>query len=254
MMPRSSEVHIWYRATESLDAGAVAAAGATLSQAERARTERFRKPDDRRDYLVAHDLVRRSLSRYAPVPPDAWVFTADPFGKPTIKDSRLSFSLSHTHGLVACAITDGYRVGVDVESSNSARDVDGLAERYFSPSEVDSLRGCPQGARALRFLELWTLKEAFLKAIGSGLSGSLNAISIDFPDDHSMRFSLSGSFDASDWHLATFAPSGRTRLAVAVCGKFSERPQFLARSPENEHERGPSLSPTRSSAWQPPDM
>ncbi|HEX6464942.1 MAG TPA: 4'-phosphopantetheinyl transferase superfamily protein [Vicinamibacterales bacterium] len=241
-----SEVHIWYRATESLDADAVTAAAATLSHDERARTERLRMSHDRRDYVIAHDLVRRSLSRYAPVSADAWVFSTDALGKPTIKDSTLSFSLSHTRGLVACAIADGYRVGVDVESSSGARDVDGLAERYFSPSEVASLRGCPKGERGLRFLELWTLKEAFLKAIGRGLSESLNAISIDFPDEHSMRFSLSGPFDPRDWYLASFAPSRQTRLAVAVCGKYLERPQFIARSPGNERES--SLPPMRSSA------
>ena len=114
------DVHVWCRATDSLGDADIKAAVTLLSPEEHSRYARFRFARDQRDYAAAHALLRLSLSRYADVTPRSWQFREASGGKPLlVLDEgmpRLSFNLSHTHGLVACAIASGSDVGIDVES------------------------------------------------------------------------------------------------------------------------------------------
>src|SRR5207244_10970206 len=125
------DVHIWFRQTASPSAAVLRAARATLSSDERAHCDRLRQPEDRRDYAFAHHLLRTSLSRYHPVLPVDWEFDANGFGKPCLRPSSAlphppSFNLSHTRGVVACAIATALPVGVDVERLDRPIDVSGI--------------------------------------------------------------------------------------------------------------------------------
>ena len=246
------DVHIWYRETESLGPDAIGAAEATLSADERTRCDRFHFSHDRRDYAVAHDLLRRSLSRYSPVPPAEWRFDTDQYGKPSIKRSgepSPSFSLSHTRGLVACAIASGMQVGVDVERVERNIATTDLAERYFSPDEAAALRHCHENARTRRFAELWTLKEAYIKAIGLGLSQVLAEFSFELDEDGSIGVKPPPRADSGLWHFAVFAPSHHTRLAVAVRGNDGDRLRFIARGAggSSASDDGHRIDPLRTS-------
>src|ERR1700688_1083797 len=163
------DAHIWYRFTESLDEDALRAEMAQLSPDERVRCQRFVSRRDRRDFAAGHALLRRVLSMHDDVRADAWTFVADANGKPSLARESgahpLAFNLSHTHGLVACAVTRDGEVGVDVECVERVTDGRDIAERYFSTAELAQLDACPENERAARFIELWTLKEAYLKAI-----------------------------------------------------------------------------------------
>ena len=212
------DVHVWCRATDSLGDADITDAVARLSPDERARYARFRFARDQRDYAAAHALLRTSLSRYADVAPGSWQFREAPGGKPSLVlgDGMppLSFNLSHTHGLVACAIASGSDVGIDVESVD--RDVgDGVAERFFSESENADLRQCAsEPLRARRFIELWTLKEAYVKAIGKGLSHPLDSIVFDVADRESIRVS---------------AAAGRRRRRVELLALRADRASLPGR-------------------------
>jgi 4'-phosphopantetheinyl transferase len=220
------EVHIWYRHTESATSVAVEAARATLSTDERARADRFHFDQDRRDYTLAHDLLRRCLSKYRPVAPTAWAFQTDAAGKPFLpSDSTLSFNLSHTRELVACAIASGMPVGIDAERTGRILDAAALAERYFSPCETASLARGGADALGLRFLELWTLKEAFAKAVGAGLTLPLNSMSFGLDQEDMITFEPPASFVASEWHFALFELAACARIAVAV--QAASPPRFV---------------------------
>ena len=241
------DVCIWYRSTTSLDGKAVKSADQHLSIEERARRDRLRFGDDRRDFTIAHDLLRRALSRYADMPPADWRFVTDDYGKPWIesidlKVRALSFSLSHTLGCVACAITSNAPLGVDIERIDQSQRVQEIADRYFSEKEAAWLRQCSVELRNIRFVELWTLKESFLKAIGVGLSGSLTDVSFRF-DEHA-RIEISGpsTSDPHEWHFALFEPVYDVRLGIAV--RSAERPRFFMRQYEGD---GPALAAIRVS-------
>src|SRR5262249_29679294 len=144
-----------------------------LTDEERESAGRFHREADRRRAVVSRALLRTTLSRYAPVDPADWRFERGPFGRPQIARPGAHgppFVLSHTRELAACAVTDGAAVGVDVEPLG--REVGDLleADSILSENEIESLRRLPPRARAERFLELWTLKEAYAKALGTGLA------------------------------------------------------------------------------------
>ena len=227
-----SEVHVWFRKTASLSAEVVNSAGSCLSADERARRDRYRFDADRRQFTLAHELLRRALSYYHDVSPADWRFTTNEYGKPLIDMAdaelrKISFSLSHTSGRVACGITNQAAIGVDVERTDRSLESKVIAERYFSAEETAWLNGCSDETSQVRFVELWTLKEAFLKAAGVGLSGSLDSISFSFRAPNRIDFKVSSNFDPGQWHFALFDLGSNVRLGLAAHG--GDDPHFVVR-------------------------
>lgn len=242
------EVHVWFRHADGLDEVAVAAAHAGLSDQERARAARFHAARDRRDYAVAHDLLRRALSRYHAVAPGAWTFEADALGKPRVcapdVDPPLAFSLSHTRGLVACAIGRAAAIGVDVERTDRKVSRADLGRAVFSDDEAAAIERLAPGDRPARLFELWTLKEAFVKATGRGLSQPVRALSFRFDDGEGFAFEPPPADAASRWQLAVYAPIANARLAVAVGRAGAARLQVVVRDDDGATAAVP---PTRVS-------
>ena len=198
----------------------VAEAVALLDLRERERLEHLRFARDRRDYAAAHALLRTELSRYAGGAPEAWRFVQDARGKPAVADvpgaPALSFSLSHARGIVACAIAAGLPVGVDVEPID--RDVHDMeiARRFFSTDETARLaRMAGEQERRTHFFELWTLKEAYAKAVGLGLAQPWSTIAFEVDAARRVRF-VPTHADRSAWQFALCEAVRGTRLAVAV--------------------------------------
>src|SRR6516225_1536369 len=142
-----------------------------LSEDEKARMDRFRFDRDRRLFLLSHGLLRMTLSLYARVEPHAWQFRTGEHGRPEIAEpfSRLRFNISHTRGLAACAIVLDSDIGFDVEETSKDVPIDNL-ESFFSAREAEALRSTPSEGHRERFFTYWTLKEAYIKARGVGLS------------------------------------------------------------------------------------
>jgi len=241
-------VCIWYRGTAALDGNAVRSADKHLSVEERARCDRLHFEADRRDFTIAHDLLRRALSKYADVQPIDWRFVTDNYGKPSIESvdpqvRALSFSLSHTRGCVACAIASGVPLGVDVQRTDQSRCIQEIADRHFSEKEAAWLRQCSDELRIIRFAELWALKEAFLKAIGVGLSGSLACVSFRFDEHACIEVSGPTTFESHRWHFALFEPVYNVRLGIAT--RNVVRPRFFMSQDGGD---GRTLAPIRVSA------
>jgi 4'-phosphopantetheinyl transferase len=216
-----SDIIVSYCLTGALDEDTISAALNQLSLEERARQARFRFARDRRDFAVAHALLRRALSAQFQLPPDEWTFVSGTHGKPLLDASlaartHLSFNLAHTDGLVACIVTRDQDVGIDVEAIDRHTDALELARRHFSPVEIADIEQCPEGARQIRFIEIWTLKEAYVKAVGDGLSCPLDTFGFVFDGPASLRFRSADAVESASWCFALFAPSDRHRLAVAV--------------------------------------
>jgi 4'-phosphopantetheinyl transferase len=215
------EIHLWltdYAAIE--DDSLIAAYHALLNEAEREQQQRFRFAKDRRRYLVTRALVRSALSGYAPVAPEEWRFTTNAWGRPEIANvdaGDLTFNVSHTHSLIALAVTRGRAVGVDVENW-CGRDVSpGIAERFFAPTEAAALRAILKSRQQERFFEYWTLKESYIKARGMGLSIPLDQFSFSFRDDGSVSFAVTLDDDPSRWRFWQFRP--RPEYVMALCAE-----------------------------------
>lgn len=174
-------LHLWYAYPEDLTEAATQACTRLLSEDERAQWQTFRFDRHRREYLTTRALVRIALSHYHPLAPEAWRFQKNPYGKPTLDpDCGLRFNLSNSPGLVVCLIAQGTEVGVDAEPIERKEKIAELASEVLSPLEVAQLQTLRGPEKADRVLSLWTLKEAYVKARGMGLSLPLNKFSFLF--------------------------------------------------------------------------
>ncbi len=192
---------------------------AQLDDTERARAERFHFARDRDAYVAAHALTRALLSLHAPCAPAAWRFTANRHGRPEViaqgPTPPLRFNLSHTRGLVAVAVTLERDIGVDVEQVNPPRLTLALAARTFAPAEVAFLRRLPRADLPEALYAFWTLKEAYIKAVGRGLSLPLDSFAFTLAPLR-IAFSDPTADDPAAWHFARLRPTAAHRLALAV--------------------------------------
>ena len=221
---RAGELHLHLVPDDALDDPALLDRWrALLTEEEIAHVERFTFPEGRRQSLAARALVRTALSRYAPVEPAAWRFRTNRWGRPEIDVPPpgippLRFNLSHTRGLVVCLVALGGEVGVDVERADRGRDLLPVAERFFSPTEVAALRALPPAAQRGRFLEYWTLKEAYIKARGMGLALPLSKFSLLLAPPEKPRIAFSPGFgdDPARWRFEQLRPTEHHLVSVAA--------------------------------------
>lgn len=171
------QVDVW-RISLDLPAASVKLLESTLSTDESQRAARFHFPEDRSRYIVAHGSLRDILARYLRCESRELNFYTDDYGKPALKDHKLEFNLSHSGEYALVAVTQKRKVGVDVELIRSDLEIENIASRYFSQSEVSELLALPSEQRVLGFFNCWTRKEAYIKAHGSGLSLPLDSFDV----------------------------------------------------------------------------
>ncbi|WP_175232447.1 4'-phosphopantetheinyl transferase family protein [Paraburkholderia humisilvae] len=198
-----------------------------LSDDEALQWRRFRREEDGRRYLLARGLVRGVLADRTGLRPDRLEFTVNPWGKPALRgetDASLHFNQCHTRGLMALVACHEAEVGVDVEAIDRDIDVLRVASHCSSAQERAMLEATPEDRRAERFIELWTLKEAWVKAVGRGLSLALDSFSvlIDMEWPRVVEHAADGSREAQ-CQRRLYAPSTAHRLALAVRDEMSRR-------------------------------
>jgi len=188
-----------------------------LNEEELARWQSFRFDRHRREYLTTRALVRTALSHYHPLAPEAWRFELSVHGKPRVDpDCGLRFNLSNSPGLVVCLIAQGTEVGVDVEPYKHAEKIAQLAPEVFSPAELAQFESLDGTEKLDRALSLWTLKEAYIKARGLGLSLPLNRFSFLFGGMEGVRLELDASLQnepGQDWRFCLLDHAGH-RIAL----------------------------------------
>jgi 4'-phosphopantetheinyl transferase len=217
-------IHVWLASADDVSDDDLPASYRDLLDAvEQARERRLRCDRDRRRYLLARALVRVVLSRYVPIHPREWAFSPDPLGRPTIvnrtaRDAGLSFNLSYARSLVVLGVTRRGALGVDVETLCPPGPVLELAARYFSPDEATALAATPVEGQRRRFVEYWTLKEAYAKARGMGLSLPLDKVSFRFPSDREVQMVLHPELadEPARWQLWQAQPTADHLLAICA--------------------------------------
>lgn len=172
----SNEAHFAFISLEDADG-----CEDVLDERERHCAGRFRFDRDRRRYVVSHAALRWFLAGYLDAEPAGLSLETGPQGKPFVAAAThggLEFNMSHTDGLAALLAARGRSVGVDVERLRTMPDALEIAERYFSGAEVERLRAVPLPHRSEAFLNCWTRKEAFIKAVGEGLQYPLASFEV----------------------------------------------------------------------------
>jgi len=228
--PAPGDVHVYYAEATALieQAGGIDRALALLQAAEPERFARYRADVDRWMFLGGRLLARTLVGRALGVPPDAWRWGEGPHGRPGVAGpaTSLRFNLSHSAGLVVCAIADGRDVGVDVEHLERPPVDRRMVRRYLSPAEATDVEAQPDDAWQRRFLTYWTLKEAYLKARGVGVSLPLAEITFELAGD-TARVRFDGSLAGAEtrWALQLAQPTPRHLVAVAAADTDGARPR-----------------------------
>ena len=213
---RNGIAYIW---EGRLDAGSAmtAAARALLSPRERARADRFVYDHHRRRYTVAQAHLRRVLGDLTGDHPANIRFSFGEHGKPFLADGPV-FNQSHSSERVMIGVAAQGRLGIDIEKRRTVRLMSEIARKNFAPAESELFRHTPDPDRQHVFFQLWTCKEAFLKALGVGLTAPLRSFSVDpsrNPRSALVHASAHGE-RPSDWHVGNIRCSSGATAAIAI--------------------------------------
>ncbi len=213
----AGDVHLWLVALKASDDD-LKHSFSILDSIEQERADRFHFQRDRTRYILSHCALRKILAFYTGKKESSLEFEVTSYGKPSLVGGGLEFNLSHSHELALIGVTQNSRIGVDVEHFRPNIECKKLAARFFSAPEIERLDNFGNEEVIAAFFHCWTRKEAYIKAIGEGLSMPLDsfAVSID-PLETSVRLeTFADSGQAQRWSIHAFTPIHDYAAAVAV--------------------------------------
>ena len=192
-----------------------------LDAIERARLDKFRLERDRRSFLLLHVLKRLALAEHLELRPSDLRFDRTETGRPFLVEpanSAVEFSLTRTPDLVACAVTDGREIGIDIESCDRLEPDPDLLAPFVTADTLDVLSVEDHGERRRRFAVCWTVVEAFAKALGRGLSSENPKLSISLGFDGRARLAPSSAVLGTDWEVISFEEGSEHHGSIVVDG------------------------------------
>ncbi|MEZ9744167.1 4'-phosphopantetheinyl transferase superfamily protein [Vibrio splendidus] len=201
---KTSVVDLWLCSLSNLDdqPDNVSQLKKRLTADEIAKVERYRMPSSQIQALYVRNYLRKVLSRYSDLMPEAWRFEYGEKGKPSLVVEQqlktgLNFNISHSkeHLLIAVCQIEGKQVqlGVDIEHARSSTNIDSIMKHYFSDKELADLLELSKEEQRERFFDLWALKESYIKATGKGLATSLRSFSFEFSNLTEQTLSIHAS-------------------------------------------------------------
>jgi 4'-phosphopantetheinyl transferase len=218
------EVHVW-RAVLPESVEQILALARSLDAKEQARANRFARPRDRDRYLAWHGVLRGVMARYLQVDPAMVRYELGRNGKPRLaaesEPSDICFNLTHSGSLALIAVAQGREVGIDVEILRPMPDAVQIARRYFSADELVALSSLPPEEQVATFFNIWTRKEAFVKATGQGLAYPLSQLNVGLTSDPPARATwrtIEDTQPRGTWSLCTLWPAAGYVAALVVEG------------------------------------
>jgi 4'-phosphopantetheinyl transferase len=213
------EIHIW-SADLDLNASRLEFLSGLLSADEQDRAGRFRFWRDQRRYMAGRGILRLLIGRYHSVDPKATKFLYSKYGKPYLPSGNLKFNVAHCQDLALFGFCFNADIGVDVECIRTIEDAPGIASRFFSPGENEAFLAAPVERQTEVFLSYWTLKEAYVKALGLGLSYPLDNFEVSIPENEEplILADHGNNEGAANWSLFSLSPQPGCAAAVAAHG------------------------------------
>jgi 4'-phosphopantetheinyl transferase len=221
-----NEVHLWLTICHAeWDTRLLERYRGVMNDDERRQARRFVHAADTHRYVTTRALARTVLARYLDTDASTLQFETSEFGRPFVRGiapEALSFNLSHTRELVVCVVARGGSVGVDTESLLQAPAPLEVASEYFAPPEVRAIRHLPSELRHRRFYETWTLKEAYIKAVGKGLAIPLDAFHFNLGGSGKVLPSFSSRLCESPSKCHFWMLSGPSDHLISICMRGPE--------------------------------
>ena len=189
----------------------------TLEPDELNRASRFHFDKHRRHFIVARGFLRSVVARYVEMQPEALRFSYGAYGKPALASEQvLRFNLSHSHEVALLAVARDADLGVDVEHIRADFASEEIAQRFFSRAEVEVFNSLPKDEQVAAFFRCWTRKEAYIKAIGKGLSQALDGFDVTLAPDAGPALLRAEGDDASRWLLTDLSAGAGYAAALAI--------------------------------------
>lgn len=212
----SGTVHVWRIALDQPDES-LRRFRQTLEPDELNRAGRFHFERHRRHFIVARGFLRSVVARYLETQPEALRFSYGAYGKPALASEHvLRFNLSHSHEVALLAVALDAELGVDVEHIRADFASEEIARRFFSRAEVEVFNALPKEEQVAAFFRCWTRKEAYIKAIGKGLSQALDAFDVTLAPDAQPALLRADDDDASRWLLTDIDAGTGYSAALAI--------------------------------------
>jgi len=216
-----NEIHVWATTLTPTSADFETRAK-TLSAEETERAHKFKFEKHRNRFIAGRGALRQILAPYLGANPTDLLFSYSSNGKPQLaNDSAIKgihFNLAHSENVALVAVTRIGNVGVDVEHVRPVENVDHLVARFFSARENEAFQKVPDREKPVAFFNLWTRKEALLKATGEGITRSLSLVEVSFlPGEPAQLLAIAGdAAKAAEWALRDFSPAKSFAGAVAI--------------------------------------
>ena len=221
-LPDQREVHVWF-VELAASAASVEDCISTLSDDERERASRFRFEHLTTAFTLSRGILRVLLGRYLAIEPAHVRFAYGTRGKPRLAfpESPLEFNLAHSGRFAAYAFAVGCELGVDIEEVRPISDQESIVRRFFSPEECEEWLELDSSQRDEAFFRCWTRKEAYIKALGDGLSMPLDSFRVSLrPEVPASLIHADGDpAAASDWSLWSLTPADGYAGSLAVPGR-----------------------------------
>jgi len=200
----NKNVHIWLIRYDQSDQ-IFADSKHILSKEEKERSSRFHFDIDHKRFSVTRSLLKKYLGKIISRPPREIHFKFNKYGKPELLNSpkEIHFNVTHSGNLGMIAITDLAPIGIDVEQFRSEMTTGDIAKRFFSKMEVEAFLELEENEKLQGFFNCWTRKEAFIKAVGKGLSLPLNTFDVSLkPNEPAQLLAVRYKNETSkDWTL-----------------------------------------------------
>lgn len=196
----TGEVHVWRLALDQPES-VLAEFRETLEADELERAGRFHFDRHRNHFIAGRGGLRNVLARYLAVKPEELRFSYGTYGKPALVGELLRFNVSHSHDVALVAVAADRDVGVDVEHIRADFATEDIARRFFSRLEVAAFNALPTGEQVAAFFRCWTRKEAYIKAIGRGLSEPLDAFDVTLVPGEAAALLRATGQDVSRWSM-----------------------------------------------------
>ncbi len=221
---KAEDVHIWHVCLDQ-HSSYVNSLFQTLSPDERQKAESYRFEDDRNCFVVARGTLRKILGEYLNSDLNQICFSYSRYGKPSLNLARnpIRFNVTHSRGIALFAVALGREVGIDLEFIDKTFPIVKTAKQVFSPTKCTELQNLEPDLQAAAFFQSWTLKEAYLKAIGTGFSNPglyYTDLAIPAESDFSRRTAVFEN--RRGWTFANLAVDSNYKAALAVEGKIGD--------------------------------
>ncbi|HYW11285.1 MAG TPA: 4'-phosphopantetheinyl transferase superfamily protein [Longimicrobium sp.] len=217
------EVHVW-RASLRPASDALARVERHLSPDERARAARFRFAEHRTAFIAGRGAQREILARYTGLAPHALAYSETEYGKQSLAGAAASldirYNVSNSGDLALFAVVRGREIGVDLEKVKPMPDGLDIAQRFFSAPENEIFASIHESMRDVAFFNCWTRKEAYIKAVGQGLSMPLDRFDVAFAPGEPARLlrTRGDESEAARWSMLELHPGPGYIGALAVEG------------------------------------